>query len=227
MDDLLSTIRIQVGEGLSQIDPSTSPLGRKIISHAVEMIVDIGIEKFTFKKLGLQIGSPEASIYRYFQSKNQLLSYLVSWYYAWMEYRLAFETANIASPETRLEKAIRLITAGVEDSQTPEGLNLRKLHEIIISESTKAYLNKDVDMANQKGAFMHYKQLVARISQIIHEINPAYPYAEMLLTTIIEGSHLQAFFAEHLPRLTNANATPDFIPDFYTHLAFNAIKHHP
>lgn len=68
-------------------------------------------------------------------------------------------------------------------------------------ESSKSYLTKNVDRENKEGAFMSYKQFVARISSIILEINPRFKYPNMLVTTIIEGAHHQQFFGEHLPVL--------------------------
>ncbi len=224
MDALLSNIKIKVSDGLFQIDPSTSKLGKKIILHSVEMIAELGFEKFTFKKLGEVISSPEASIYRYFKSKNQLLSYLISWYWGWMEYRLVFETTNIPSANTRLEKSIALVVSNTTNNLHIEGIEIKKLYQIIISESSKSYLTKDVDKANKEGAFLNYKQFVERISNIILEINPNYKYPQMLLTTIIEGAHLQVFFGEHLPRLTNKQESPDYITKFYTNLAQKSIK---
>ena len=224
MYSLLSNLKIKVSDGLFQIDPSTSNLGKKIILNSVEMIAELGFEKFTFKKLGELIGSPEASIYRYFKSKNQLLSYLVSWYWGWMEYRLVFETTNISSPDIRLEKSIALVASNTKSNLFIEGIEIKKLHQIIISESVKSYLTKDVDKANKKGAFYNYKQFVERISKIIKEINPDYQYQQMLLTTIIEGAHLQVFFGEHLPRLTNKQKSTDYISKFYINLALQSIK---
>jgi AcrR family transcriptional regulator len=224
MDSLLSNLKIKINEGLYQIDPTTSNLGIKIVLNAVEMIEEIGFEKFTFKKLGAQIGSPEASIYRYFKSKNQLLSYLISWYWGWMEYRLVFEITNIPSPQVRLEKAIALITSTVKDELFIEGIDIKKLYQIIISESIKSYLTKDVDLANKEGSYLNYKQFVARVALIIKEINPEYKYPQMLLTTIIEGAHLQVFFAAHLPRLTNKQKSPHYISDFYISLALKSLK---
>ena len=224
MDNLLSNLKILVNEGLFQIDPSTSKLGKKIIFNSVEMIAELGFEKFTFKKLGEVIGSPEASIYRYFKSKNQLLSYLISWYWGWMEYRLVLETNNIPSPNIRLEKSIALVSSNSLDDLYIEGIEIKKLHQIIISESIKSYLTKDVDKANKEGAFLNYKQFVERISKIIKEINPNYRYPNMLLTSIIEGAHLQVFFGEHLPRLTNKQKSPTYITKFYTNLAQQSIK---
>lgn len=224
MDRLLSNLKIKVGEGLFQIDPFSSKLGKNIILNSVKMIAEIGFEKFTFKKLGKEIGSPEASIYRYFKSKNQLLAYLIAWYWGWMEYRLVFETTNITSPKIRFEKAIALITTNFTKDIFMEGLDLKTLHEVIVSESTKSYLTKDVDKANSEGAYLNYKQFVVRISTIIKEMNPTYKYPQMLITTVIEGAHLQVFFADHLPLLTNKQKSPNYITDFYSNLALNSIK---
>lgn len=224
MDSLLSNLKIKVSESLFQIDPTSSKLGKKIIFNSVAMIAEIGFEKFTFKKLGDIIGSPEASIYRYFRSKNQILSYLVSWYWGWMEYRLVIETANILSPDIRLKRSIALISSINDDKIYIDDIEIRKLYQIVISESIKSYLTKDVDKANKEGAFLNYKQFVERVSRIIKEINPNYRYPHMLLTTIIEGAHLQIFFAEHLPRLTNKQKSPDYITKFYSDLAKQSIK---
>lgn len=224
MEHLIGNVKVKVGKGLFQIDPSSSNLGTKIISNSIDLIFEIGFEKFTFKKLGEKIGSPEASIYRYFKSKYQLLSYLISWYWGAMEYRVVFETANLESSEAKFEKAIKLITSSNNSKILIDGIEMRKLHQIIIAESTKAYLNKDVDKANEEGAFFNYKQFVGRVSSIIKEINPKYEFPQMLLTTIIEGAHLQVFFAEHLPRLTNKKSSQDYITKFFTNLGLQSIK---
>jgi AcrR family transcriptional regulator len=224
MKYLLSNFKISINQNLFIKEPSSSELGKKILSNAIEMIEEIGFENFTFRKLGQQIDSPEASIYRYFESKNQLLVYITSWYWGWMEYRLVLETANIDSPETRFEKAIALITTVNNDKLTIEGIEINKLHKIVISESSKSYLTKDVDKVNKEGAFHNYKQFVARLADIIKEINPSYKFPHMLLSTIIEGAHLQVFFAEHLPRLTNKQKSSNYITTFYTNLGLQSIK---
>ncbi len=111
MDNLLSSVQIQVGPKIFLKDPETSDLGRKIISGSIDVINEIGFEAFTFRKLGIAIQSPEASIYRYFENKNKLLLYLTSWYWAWMEYNLVFTIANVKSPKEKLERALSLLTS--------------------------------------------------------------------------------------------------------------------
>lgn len=224
MEQLLSNIKITVNKNLYLIDPTTSKLGSNIVSHSVNIIDEKGFEKFTFKKLGIEIDSPEASIYRYFKNKNQLLLYLVSWYWGWMEYQLVFGTANISSPELKLNKAVELITNYKNSKISIEGISINKLIRIVISESSKSYLNKEVSKANKQGAFQSYKKFVSRLAEIIHQINPAYKFPNMLMSTIIEGAHLQVFFAEHLPGLTNVQKNNDYLCKFYTNLALQSIK---
>jgi AcrR family transcriptional regulator len=224
MNVLLSNFKIHTNPNLYIKEPTSSELGKKIITNGISLIEELGFENFTFRKLGQKIDSPEASIYRYFESKNQLLAYITSWYWGWMEYRLVFETANIPSAETRFEKAIALITSNNSETLILQELDIQKVYKIIISESSKSYLTKDVDKANKEGAFHNYKQFVARLVDIINEINPKYKYPNMLISTIIEGAHLQVFFAEHLPRLTNKQKSADYITKFYTNLSLLSIK---
>ena len=70
------SINLTVHEKLYLKDPLSSELGKKIVKHGVAMIESLGFEEFTFKKLGAEIQSNESSIYRYFESKHQLLLYL-------------------------------------------------------------------------------------------------------------------------------------------------------
>lgn len=224
MDDLISGFKVKLNGNLFLSDPASSKLGRKIVSHAVMLIDELGFEKFTFKKLGEKIESPEASIYRYFRSKNQLLTYLISSYWALLEYQLVIETANIPSAELRLEKAIALVTKNNFNHSVVDGIAMDQLYRIVISESSKSYLTKDVDKANKEGAYFNYKQFVGRLAALIKEISPRYKFPNMLLSTIIEGAHLQVFFAEHLPGLTNKQKSANYITKFYVHLALQAIK---
>ena len=224
MNKLLSNLKIKVNTNLYLIEPSSSKLGQNIIIYSINLINEIGFEKFTFKKLGSIIESPEASIYRYFKSKDQLLSYLVSWYWGWMEYRLVLSITNISSPEIKLQRAIDLFAIKNKKKEIIDGIDIDKLINIIISESPKSFLTKDVTKANQNGAYLNYKIFVSRLVSIIKEINPDYKTPNMLISTIIEGAHLQFFFAEYLPGLTNKQKSVDYISDFYKKMALDTIK---
>ena len=224
MKNLIASVKIAITSQLYLKDPESSELGLKIVHKGIDLINSIGFEEFTFRKLGLEIKSPEASIYRYFENKHNFLLYLNAWYWGWMEYRLLIATSNVVSAEKRLEKAVFLMTEGVENDPSFHGINLVKLQEIVVAEASKTFLNKRVDKANQDGAYQSYKDFVGNVASIIKEINPTYKYPSMLITTVVEGAHQQRFFAEHLPRLTNKQPKPHYLSKFYMDLVLKTIK---
>ena len=111
----LMQMNVQVTEPVFLKDPQGTDLGRRIIEHSVLLIDELGLEKFTFGKLATALGTAESSIYRYFDNKHRLLIYLIGWYWSWREYKLVFDTANIADAGARLEKGIRSITEPITD----------------------------------------------------------------------------------------------------------------
>jgi AcrR family transcriptional regulator len=224
MKDLLSKVSIQVNDRVYLKNPETSELGKKIIKSSIELIDELGFESFTFRKLAIEIGSTEASVYRYFESKHKLLLYLTAWYWGWMEYRLVFGLANITSAESRLEKALVLLTEVVQADNSFSHINEAKLNNIVISESSKTYLTKEVDQENKEGVFAGFKRLIERVSNIVLEINPAYKYPHMLISTVIEGAHIQRYFADHLPKVTDSLLGEDSITEFYKHLVLKTVK---
>jgi len=223
MFELPTTIPIQVNSNLYLKDPNSSDLGVKIISKSIDLINSMGYEDFTIRKLAQAINSTEASVYRYFESKQKLLLYLISWYWSWMEYRLAFATINISSPKIKLERAISLITDKIDNDEKHNYINLKKLNSIAFTESAKSFLNKEVDKENKIGAYSEYKRFVEKVSEIVLELNPKYKYPNMLISTVIEGAHLQHHFTDHLPRLTNTSVKDDHIELFFTDIVFKSI----
>lgn len=220
---LLSNIQLTINDKIFLKDPMSSDLGKKIISESIGLIFDLGFEKFTIKKLAKKIKSTEASIYRYFESKQKILLYLANWYWSWMNYKIIINTLNL-KPVDKLQIAITLLTEEVTKDNDFSIIDEQKLYKIVVSESSKAYLNHEVDEDNKLGAYKAYKQLVANVSNIIKEISPRYKYPEMLISTVIEGAHNQRFFAEHLPSLTNTIKGKDAVVEFYKKIVFNAIK---
>ena len=219
-----SKIIIQVNDNVYLKSPETSDLGKKIVKGSIELIDEMGFEDFTFKKLAHRISSTEASIYRYFESKHSLLSYLVLWYWGWQQYRLSMRITNIEDPVERLRRAIIVLTEQIEEDSTFSQINEVLLGKIVIAESSKIFLNKKVSQDNDSGFFLPYKELVQAVSDIILEINTNFKYPHMLVTTIIEGSHHQRYFAEHLPRLTNVVEGEDAITSFYQEMVIKIIE---
>ncbi|AQS93429.1 MULTISPECIES: TetR/AcrR family transcriptional regulator [Polaribacter] len=223
MKNLLSILKITVPDKIFIKDPETSNLGKKIIENSILLIDEIGFENFTFKKLGTKIQSNESSIYRYFESKHKLLLYLSSWYWAWLEYQLVIETFSISDNELKLEKAIEVITRTVSLDSNYSHINEAILYKIIVNESSKSFLTKEVDTDNKEGYFEVYKRLITRIKEMILALKPDYEFALSLSSTILEGGLHQHFLKEHFPSITNSKkgATPT---RFFTQLVKNTLK---
>lgn len=219
-----STIQIQVNPNTYLKNPISSELGRKIVQQGIEVMHDLGYEQFTFRKLAQKIESTEASVYRYFEGKHKLLLYFISWYWTWTEYRLIIALTNIDSPKERLNRALTILTTETNEDGNFQYVNETKLQRIVISESSKAYLNRAVDDVNKDGVFSDYKRVVANIAQIVLEIDGTYKYPHMLVSTVVEGAHHERFFSEHLPRLTDSIEGEDSIQCFFQDLVYKALN---
>lgn len=223
MKNLITQLQIQVNEKIFIKDPNSSELGQKIVQQGIELIDEIGFEKFTFRKLAVRIETSEASIYRYFESKHNLLVYILSWYWGWLEYRIVFATTNINDPIEKLRCALMVICTGADKESFFEHIKVKMLNRIVASESSKAYLVKEVDAANKEGFFAGYKRVVARISDIVLEINPEYPHPHSLISTVVEGIYHQKYFADHLPSLTDLGGKDASILKFYSDLVIASL----
>lgn len=223
MDKLLSNIKISVPEKIFVKDPESSDLGRRIIESSILMIDDIGFEAFTFKKLGGRIGSNESSIYRYFESKHNLLLYLSSWYWSWKEYQLVLETHSISEASDKLKKAVEILTRTIKKDNQFTHINEVILNRIIINESSKSFLTKEVDKENQEGYFVVYKRIVSRLKDMIVAVDNEYKYPASLASTILEGGLHQHFLKDHFKSITDCSSevTPTL---FFTHLTSNILN---
>jgi AcrR family transcriptional regulator len=225
METIISKLSVPVNQHLYLKDPLSSELGMKILTGSIASISELGFEKFTFKKLATEIETTEASIYRYFESKQKLLYYLINWYWSCISVRILMETKNISDPSIRLEKCIHILTSLPNPENEFILQNEVALKTLVINESSKVFLTKSVDDENKNGVFSEYKKVVSFVSDIILEINPSYPFPNMLVSSMMEGSNQQRFFALHLPRLTNEQAGKEVVESFYSDLIFKVIKH--
>ena len=173
------------------------------------MIDQLGFEGFTFKKLSIEIESTEASIYRYFENKHRLLVYLISWYWAWLDYRIEYETHHLTDPREKLDQALKLITEKkLQDNSFPD-INEEALARIVVAESDKIYLTKQVDEDNKEGLFRGYKSLCKKIATFVKQVNSDYLFPHALVSTALEAANQQIFFAKHLPSLTELSEADD------------------
>lgn len=224
MEELLSNLKITVPEKIYKKDPETSDLGLRILEHGILLIDEIGFEAFTFKKLGQRIGSNESSIYRYFESKHNLLLYLTSWYWAWLEYQLVLETYGIARPEDKLKKAIEIVTRPVQQDISYTFIDEVVLYRIIVNENSKSFLTKEVDQENKDGYFSAYKRIVTRLKEMIKTVDPNYPYPASLASTIMEGALHQHFLRDHFKSITDCDKHQVTPEDFFTNMIFKILS---
>ena len=185
-------------------------------------MVEHGLEGFTFGKLARRIGTTESAVYRYFENKHKLLLYFVSWYWAWLDLRLVFATANLSDPEERLRSAIEAITRDVHsDGGAP--FDLRDLQQLLVAEGPKAHLTKHVDDENSAGLFQPYKRITERLAKVLEAINPDYPHAHSLASLFLQAHLNQIYLAEHLPSLSNVGQRAETRFTFFYSLLTKAL----
>jgi AcrR family transcriptional regulator len=224
METILRRTKVEVNKNLYLKEPFSSELGVLIVKNGMQLIQELGMEHFTFKKLAQKIGSTEAAIYRYFENKHKLLLYLSAWYWGWMEHNLVYSTANQFDSREKLGVAIRLMVEGPIFKQN-EYLDPLQLRDIVINESIKGFLTKTVDSEHENGIFAQVYKFGERISEIILEINPAYGFPKTLVSTVMESSLLQSFNSQHLPGMTEISFDSISRYKFFHHLVINAITH--
>ena len=219
-------IKFKMNEKLFLRNPEETELGRNMLKQSIIFIHKIGFEAFTFKKLAKEIKTTEASIYRYFENKHRLLLYIVDWYWSWQEYRLIIQTKNINAPDVKIKTALKLLSDQVEEDISTSYINENLLFEIVMMEGAKSYLTRHVEEDNKAKLFKPYKDLTARIAEMISEYNPGYKYPRSLSSTIIEMAHSQNFYMRHLPALTdfgNSKVETE-ISSFLENLVFSSIN---
>ena len=219
-------LSFKVNEHIYLRDPESSELGKQIVKNAIDLIYELGFEHFTFKKLAAKMSTTEASIYRYFENKHRLLLYILNWYWSYMEFLVDFTIQNIQDPKEKLTKIINLLTKSLPESVGQLDYNKSFLNQIVLSESSKVYLIKEVKEINSFQVFKPYKDLCNKISEVMLSFNPSYAFSISLSSTLIETAHSQQYFSKNLPRLTDVSneKEEEFVFNFLSQLVFSALK---
>lgn len=218
-------LTFRVNEKIYLRDPESSELGKQIVKSAIDLIYELGFEHFTFKKLAFEIQSTEATIYRYFENKHRLLLYILNWYWSYMEFLVIFQLQNIKHTKAKLKTIIQLLTHELPKSMGRLDYNMMFLNQIVIAESSKVYLVKEVNEINKNEVFKPYKDLCAKIAEVIIAYNASYQYPKSLSSTLIEAAHQQQFFSSFLPKLTDVNQenSKEFTTIFLEDLLFKVL----
>ncbi len=222
----LSQLRIEVGEKVYLKDPLSSTLGKDILLQGIRMMDAYGVEGFSFRKLAVEIGTTESAVYRYFENKHRLLLYFVEWYWAWLDYQIAFATANLEDNALALERAIGIVISEAQHSEETL-FDLKMLQRLVVAESSKSYLTKLVDEENKEGLFARHKALCRRIADIMKGVNPSYPYAHSLASVLIGSNLEQVYFSQHLPSLSEVGGEQGVRKHFFHTLIFNVLEQWP
>jgi AcrR family transcriptional regulator len=218
-------LAFKLNENLYLRDPQDTELGRKIIRHGIDLIDRLGFEQFTFRKLAEEIGSAEASLYRYFENKHRFLTYLAAWYWNWTEYRMDLLTHPTQPAEEKLRWCLRVLTEKKRNDHAFGFVDEEALYRIVLTEQDKTWLTKWVDEDNRSGFFGGYKSICKKMSDLIRLYNPEYPHANSLVSTVMMTSLQQMFYSDHLPSLSNISANDhEELYRFVEHLVFSAIK---
>ena len=218
-------LSFNVNETIFLRNPEHTELGKKIVKQSIDLIYTLGFEAFTFKKLAKEVGTTEASIYRYFENKHRLLLYVINWYWLFMDYLIDVQIQNINENKLKLKTIIQIFANELPESTNGLEYNKRYLNQIVISESSKVYLIKDVAEINKNEVFKPYKDLCAKIADVMAMYNKKYGYPKSLSSTLIETAHQQQFFSQHLPRLTDVTEKnrKKFTSQFLEDLIFKAL----
>lgn len=218
---MLFETKIKLNKTLYVKDPEETELGKHIITKSIDLIYELGLDKFTFKKLAIEIGSNEPSIYRYFENKQQLLSYLNSWYWSWIEFNIDNNIRNIQSNKEKLKIIIQVLTNSSTYDANFAHIDEQKLSHVII----RAYQGIFVDQSESKkyNIFEAFDSLCEKISLIIKDSNKNYDSPKALAIAVIKIVHEQLFFSINYPPITEITDT-SFLRVFTENILFSTLK---
>jgi AcrR family transcriptional regulator len=218
-------VSFKVNDTIYLRDPESTELGQQMVKSSIDLIYHLGFEHFTFKKLAAEIQTTEATIYRYFENKHRILLYILNWYWSYLEFSVIFKLQNIKDSKTKLRTIIHLLTHELPENEGHINYNMTYLNQIVITESSKVYLVKEVEEINKHEVFKPYKDLCAKIAEVISEHSPQYKYPRSLSSTLVETAHHQQYFSAFLPKLTDAKLQGSaFTAAFLDDMLFKMIE---
>ena len=196
------SLTISVSSATYLRNPLETDLGRNIISHGIDLMSETGFQCFNFKQLASSMKSTEASVYRYFENKHMLLVYLTSWYWEYLDYLIMINTRNVDDPKMRLKIAIKTIVEGANDDTNVDYINVKKLHKIVVEQSSKVTHSKKLLSCNKPDLFANFEHLNNNLSQMILSCDKDFKYPSTMATNMIKMAIDHTYYAEHLCSVT-------------------------
>ncbi len=184
-------------------DPLSSDKGKDLLRHGAPLILEMGLEAFTARKLAEASNITEATVYKYFANKQKLLQYYFQLYWTWLEQQIKVFTAVEDDPKQKLLKAVRLLSDMPSVAADPGLVSKEVLRQLVVMEGVKAFHHAQVDADNALKLYAPYKSVAALIANMIVKVDPNQPYPYSLATTLLEMSHSLEFYRDHLPSLTD------------------------
>ena len=180
---MVAALTVEVPSHLFIRDPLDTPLGKRVVTGAIQLIDEGGFETFTFKKLASEVKTTEASVYRYFANKHQLLSYLVHWYWGWLALRYRLQTTGHYEAVRRLRIALSVLCEGNQRDDSIAHVNEATLHRIVLTHAAKARVKTT---EKNLPSPLHGMQTFADILLgLIKEISPTYKNPRALSLAVI------------------------------------------
>lgn len=186
-----------------------SPMGARILTEGLDLMLELGLEAFTFKKLAERLGSTEVTVYHYFANKQRLLQYYFQLYWLWLQTHCEQEGRTLKDPRERLHgDIIALCGIWPKDAMAAQ-LDPATLRQLVIREGSKSFLHKNVDTDNQLKLFKPYKDLCAHVAKELKACAPRMKSPRSFATTLVEMAHSLEFAMHHLPALTELSVKKD------------------
>jgi AcrR family transcriptional regulator len=222
-----AALQLRPDPALCLRDPEGTELGRAAVAGGLELLNELGLEAFTFRKLAERIGSTEVSLYKYFPNKHRLLQYHFQLYWLWLRQVCGREVEEARDPKDALRRCVEAICGVWPRELPPLQVDPHALRLLVIEEGTKSYLHKNVDADNAKRLFAPYKEFSAFLAARLVAVRRGVPMPRSFATTVIEMAHSLPFAMEHLPSLTELSSRKDLkqLARQLLHRTFTYVEH--
>ena len=188
---------------------TNSPMGTRILAMGIDLMLELGLEAFTFKKLAERMGSTELTVYHYFANKQRLLQYYFQLYWMWLHTYCVQEGRTLKDPRARLHGDVKALCGIWQADSMAAQINPAKLRALVIAEGSKSFQHKNVDADNQLKLFKPYKDLCRHVATELKACSPRMRSPRSFATTLVEMAHSLEFAMHHLPALTELSEKRD------------------
>ena len=211
----LSYLQVELAPSFYKKNPTSSALGKRIVSSGLDLLNSKGYLHFTFKELAEKTKSTEASIYRYFDSKEQFLAYCSGAYWVQLKHRLGMYTLNIPDSKTYFERTLDVLLNELQDEQY---MLLANKDFARFRESSRRYglsiLGILSDSKSRDELSADYASLMREVYQFIEDaiekVLPNSGFKDIIASSILSKTHMQSskakFLSEHLSNDQEINA---------------------